>query len=379
MTARTRLYVATMAVVALPVFGAEARSLTPLYSFIDRADGGLPEAGPTLIAGDLFGTTNQGGDGNYGTVFEVNPQSGAETTIYSFKSGADGANPETGVVYKGDWLYGATYSGGGAGCMVIGCGTVFKINPKTGMETVLHSFTGLSDGSNPWSSILYKGGMLYGTTAGGGSSSHGVVFKIDPKTGAETAIYSFQGGTDGSYPFGLIFRGGTLYGTTYNGGAGAGTIFALSPVTGVETVAYSFKGGTDGQAAVGLVYKAGNLFGATSEGGASGYGTVFKFNLKTGIESPLYSFNGTTDGQGPGVLSYWAGNLIGTCRGGASSFGNLFKVNVATGIETVLHIFTDQDDGGYPNGALIDEAGTIYGTTNGGGAPGYGTVFKLSP
>jgi uncharacterized repeat protein (TIGR03803 family) len=102
-----------------------------------------------------------------------------------------------------------------------GAGVVFKIDPSSN-ESVLYNFTGGVDGANPYSGLLLDAaGHLYGTTSGGGAVNAGVVFKVSA-TGSETVLYSFTGGLNGANPYSglLAAPGGVLYGTTYGGGAG---------------------------------------------------------------------------------------------------------------------------------------------------------------
>jgi uncharacterized repeat protein (TIGR03803 family) len=146
---------------------------------------------------------------------------------------ADGAIPAAGLIAdrRGN-LYGTTLDGGSAA----GWGVVFKLSPG-GTETVLHAFTGGSDGANPQASLLGdRFGNLYGTTTRGGASVSGcnvgcgVVFKLSPAW-AETVLHAFTGGSDGALPLaGLTAdRSGNLYGTTYNGGPpGVGVVFELA-------------------------------------------------------------------------------------------------------------------------------------------------------
>ncbi|MGH6841232.1 MAG: choice-of-anchor tandem repeat GloVer-containing protein, partial [Methylocella sp.] len=168
-----------------------------------------------------------------------------ETVLYSFKGGSDGAGPNGGLIAdsKGN-LYGTTRHGGASGN-----GTVFKLSPG-GTETVLYTFTGGSDGALPSGGLIAdSSGNLYGVTASGGASSDGgVVFKLSP-SGTETVLYSFKGGSDGSNPYsGLIAdSGGNLYGTTELGGApgsgcggfGCGTVFKLTGTGFVPPVQFA--------------------------------------------------------------------------------------------------------------------------------------------
>src|ERR1700730_2392125 len=232
-----------------------------------------------------------------------------ETVLHSF-AGSDGSIPAAALIADSSGnLYGTTFYGGA------GCGGVVKLSPgakvSPGTETVLHSFTS-SDGENPEAGLIAdRAGNLYGTTVNGGpsgsgcggSSGNGVVFKLSP-IGTETMLHSFTGGTDGANPVDIgsliADRAGNLYGTTQNGGASnLGTVVKLYP-GGIETVLHSFAGGTDGaNPFAGLIAdSSGNLYGTTTGGGASGGGVVFKLS-PGGIETVLYSFTGGRDGAAP--------------------------------------------------------------------------------
>ena len=214
----------------------------------------------------------------------------------------------------------------------------------SGKERVLYSFKGGADGSSPYSGLIDVNGALYGT-AGGGVNDQGTVFKVST-SGTETVLYSFKGETDGSFPFGgLINVNGTLYGTTIYGGANslnccsisniAGTVFAVS-TSGAERVLYSFKGGTDGSFPYSsLTAIKGELYGTTEGGGANicsnlpaGCGTVFEVNT-AGTENMLYNL-GTDGGQLRGAdLIAVSRDLYGTTySGGVNGYGTVFRVSL---------------------------------------------------
>lgn len=168
---------------------------TVFYSFDNRnaPEDGYQPSGNLISdsAGNLYGTTQDGGsDGLYGTVYQITP-SGKETVLYSFYGDNDGENPYAGVVRDAAGnLYGTTQEGGNKGpCyngfFYSGCGTVFKISP-TGQETILLVFNA-ANGESPYGSLLLDSkGNLWGTAAGGGSQECaqdgcGVVFKLSPK------------------------------------------------------------------------------------------------------------------------------------------------------------------------------------------------------
>jgi len=191
---------------------------------------------------------------------------------------------------------------------------------------VLYSFTGGNDGANPVAGVVRdKAGNLYGTTFDGGASLLGVVFKLD-KTGKETVLHSFTGGTDGANPYGGVVRdaAGNLYGTTYyQGTLGDGTVFKLDK-TGKETLVYSFAGGGDGASPTAslVLDTTGNLYGTTFVGGAFGFGAVFKLDT-AGQETVQYSFTGGNDGAWPyaGLTRDAAGHLYGTALEGGTGCG----------------------------------------------------------
>jgi uncharacterized repeat protein (TIGR03803 family) len=217
---------------------------TVLLEFSKPKSGDFPDAG--LIrdaAGNLYGTTVHGGQaGNGGTVFKLDP-AGNETVLYSFRKETDGRLPEAPLIVDAAGnFYGTTMKGGSGKTH---SGTVFKLDPQ-GNETVLYSFTGGSDGGLPVSGLVMdSAGNLYGTTPWGGVNDCegvgcGVVFKVDP-AGHQTVLHAFTGGTDGWSPqAGLaIDANGNLYGTAIYGGnlgdcpklpgGGCGVVFKITP------------------------------------------------------------------------------------------------------------------------------------------------------
>ncbi|MGO4883215.1 MAG: choice-of-anchor tandem repeat GloVer-containing protein [Bryobacteraceae bacterium] len=289
---------------------------------------------------------------------------------------------------------------GGNGAFVA---TIAQIASNT--LTTLYSFSGGSDGANPNSSpvALGSGGVLYGTTTGGGTAGLGTVFSLTPPAAAggawtEAVLYSFQGApSDGGNPDSGVAIGenGVLYGTTHYGGPeNYGTVFSLTPPASpggawTKATVYNFQGGAnDGSfpyASV-VIAKNGALYGTTQAGGPSNAGTVFSLKPPASpggawTEAVLHSFTGGADGANPfaGVTRDSAGNLYGaTYNGGAANAGVVYKVDKA-GAETVLYSFAGEADGGNPFGGVIfDSAGNLYGTTSfGGTAAGGGVVYKL--
>ncbi len=363
---------------------AQAGTLSTLYVFKGGADASQPNAGVIDVAGILYGTSTMGGTANNGTVFSVNAATGAETVVYSFKGGTDGAVPRGSLIYENGVLYGTTSQGGEAGL-----GTVFAIDEATGTEKLLHSFTGGSDGSNPASSLLYRNGILYGTTPQGNPRGGGVLFKVDVKTRKEEVLHSFLGGSgsgDGYGPeAGVIRVGDVLYGTTSQGGGNSysGTVYGFNLRSHIETLLYSFTGkGDGGYPTAALIYRSGLLYGTASCYGSglpcssSLDGTVFTVAVSSGIETTLQEFNGNPlDGGTPiAGLVYAHGAVYGT----TSCFGNnssnvppvIYRIPVGERGEVVLYTFNDGECLGY--GSLAYADGTFYGATS------Y-RVFKFVP
>jgi uncharacterized repeat protein (TIGR03803 family) len=270
--------------------------------------------------------------------------------------------------------------------------------------TLLHSFTGDSDGGSPQAGLILSGNTLYGTTDFGGSSSNGIVFAINTDGTGFTNLHSFTA-SFGSYPFyanndganpldGLILSGNTLYGTTDSGGMyGDGTIFSINTNGMSFTNLYSFTAtsypgfpytNSDGGSPLGgLVLSDNTLYGTTKFGSSSGRGAVFAINTDGTGFTNLYSFIGT-GGSNPEAGLIVSGNtLYGTTfAGGSSGYGNVFRVNTDGLDFTNLHGFPSyyptNSDGANPQAGLILSGNTLYGTAEDGGSSDSGTVFAVN-
>lgn len=200
-----------------------------LHAFMGGGDGENPYEGLVRDeAGNLYGTTSRGGAANAGTVFKLAPD-GTETVLYAFMGGSDGALPVAGVIAdKAANLYGTTYGSASTNCGG-GCGTIFKL-ASDGTETVLHSFTGGSDGWAPEGGLIEdKAGNLNGSTELGGNHGRefGTIFKLDSDS-TKRVLHVCTGEGDCAYPDGdLIKDDGILFGTSAGGGARYGAVFKL--------------------------------------------------------------------------------------------------------------------------------------------------------
>jgi uncharacterized repeat protein (TIGR03803 family) len=384
------LLVASVAIAAA-AFGpatARAQTETALYSFKGGSDGAEPEG--ALIGdskGNAYGTTAGGGNSNCfsgcGVVFKVSRH--GETILHTFTGAPNDGDSPRGTLLrdKSGNLYGTTDEGGANDT-----GTVFKITPS-GTESILWSFgpPGSGDGAGPSGALARDAeGNLYGMSVGGGAFNLGTVFEITA-TGMELVLYSFQGETDGALPLDgpILYQTGNLYGTTSAGGNGYGTVFEFS-TSGKETVLHRFQGApTDGDFPTSsLVFdRRGNLLGTTRFGGTQKNGTVFALNPASGYEKLLYSFGSQAgDGISPfaGVTIASKGNLYGTTtNGGAGNAGTVYSL-APGGAETVVYEFGAKGDGINPyGGLLLDVEGNLHGTTLTGGKHGQGTIFRITP
>jgi uncharacterized repeat protein (TIGR03803 family) len=396
------------------VFGSAqslGQAITTLVSF-DNSHGANPVSG--LIAdpaGDLFGTTLNGGAHGEGTVFEITKTSAGyastPTVLYSFclqTQCTDGANPTSLIIDAAGNLFGTTYNGGNhiGGSGNLNFGTVFELKKHAGgnppyIFTVLVSFypqpsyVNQGEGAKPFGGLVLDADEnLFGTTTEETYGDYGTVFEI-PKTrtgyaSTPTTWWNFSN-YNGEFPYGsLIIYDGYLFGTTYEGTInGYGAVFSLSLNNGPSFAHVPFNERDGAYPYAGVITDAtGNLFGTTYNGGETGRGTVFKIaKTSTGYASTptvLHSFclqTKCTDGWNPrGGLIIYAGDLYGTTvMGGASGYGTVFVLTNTGGFGYLS--FNGTNIGAYPFGGVIAVDGDLFGTTYVGGAKGYGTVFEV--
>jgi len=400
---------------------SNAQTFTELRS-LNGTNGWRPESLAQGADGNLYGTTQWGGlyihekgviDPGDGTVFAMTPE-GELKTLYEFCSQinsngvcTDGQTPNSLVLAGNGNFYGTTFAGGTGGNIgaILQVGTIFEITPE-GTLTTLHNFCtqysgGLClDGSNPVAGLVQGvNGNFYGTTQGGGTSvglpaGGGTVFEMT--AGCKlTTLYNFcsqTNCTDGAVPSAslLLDSDGNFYGTTANGGAnsnpqrcvsGCGTIFKMTPAGEVTTL-YNFCSKAkcvDGwePAAALIVGPDGALYGTVAAGGDSDTegGIVFRFTLggKFSIVYAFCSLTNCVDGITPevGLTLGTDGNFYGTTRGGgAYGFGSVYEIT-SSGSLTTLYSFCPVVGcaGGQLPIAGVTQAtnGTFYGTVSAGG------------
>jgi uncharacterized repeat protein (TIGR03803 family) len=206
-----------------------------LYNFTGGADGNRPRSLLMDATGTIYGTASEGGANSEGVVFQLANSNGnwTETVLHSFGGDGDGTGSPYGALAKDPAgnLYGTTINGGEDGQ-----GSVFELSPSNGgwSAATLYSFTGGADGENPEDGVSLASGALYGTTSRGGASGGGTVFELTNPNGTwmETVLHSFSGGSDGSLPYArpIVDKSGTIFGTTVDGGKHArGVAYEITP------------------------------------------------------------------------------------------------------------------------------------------------------
>lgn len=378
-------------------------------------------------AGNLFGTAGAGAR-NGGIVFGLLHEAGSSGLKYKVLRNfcadldcADGANPGPLIIDSAGNLYGVARSGGAHNA-----GVFFELAPRGGTRwkyTVPYSFCGgpsggCADGGEPIGKLTYAGAEkgqpydgvspLYGGAWTGGKYAEGTMYSLGRVNGGWRAksIYDFckdPACPDGRDPDSLLPDGrGNLVGTTHYGGNAVdqygdtgGVAFRLTPSSihpnWDQTVLYRFcsqANCADGYDPSGIAVDiSGNVFGTTESGAlCSGTCGVIYEITSGGTESTLYRFcsqPNCTDGEFPDgpLLIGSDGSLFGTAyRGGEFGYGTLFKWS--SGTFEVRYAFCRQAncaDGANPAGGLLmDSSGSLFGTTEYGGAHNYGTVFRLT-
>ncbi len=415
------------------VRGAHAQTLTTIHSFSGpTADGEYPfptNQIPFDTRGALYGTAGGGGTSQFGVVYQLEPKSGGgylENILYNFSGGADGRQPSEGVVFDQNGnLFGTTAFGGNLQACGGGCGTVFELSPPAQSgghwtEKVLYTFQGSFDGQYPGQVILGANGVLFGTTASGGTPGvqcHGVnsrlkfgcgtVFTLTPpaKSGGswtKTIIHTFPASSaDGTGPSGeiTIDSAGNIYSTAGGGSSHNGIAWQLSPPSGngawTETILHEFTGGSDGGTPGGTLVAGPNgvFYGTASQSGTvNESGVVFQLSQSGGVwtEKVIHTFPASKgDGTTPAssVVIDASGNLYGTTDFGGSTScylgcGTVFKLAPPTGggswTETILHDLGNS--GQNPNESSVTiHNGLLVGLTFYLGSADLGSVFTLTP
>ena len=237
-------------------------TLSTLYQF---SQGGFPESGLSLGPdGAFYGAAELGGTNGVGSVFRITT-AGDFSTVYSFTGGGNGLRPKAALTLGSDGQFYGTTSEGGSGT---GSGTIFRISP-TGSYTLLHSFDLATSGNQPLGKLLQASdGNFYGTTTSFGANSAGTLYRLTP-AGVVTVLHAFRGNTtEGGNPAAGVIQGadGALYGTTAGGGSTAGGTVYRVTLAGAFSTLHTFRSGAPGENPRSplLLGRDGNFYGTAS-------------------------------------------------------------------------------------------------------------------
>ena len=385
-----------LSLLALPADAGAQPAFQLLHGFVDPARN--PVSAPVQASdGSLYGTTLDGGS-DFGAVYRID-SSGSFSVVHFFR-GDDGDDPYAELTPASDgFLYGTTVLGGEANA-----GTIFRIEPATGAVITVHSFaTTPPSGSFPYGRLTQgSDGFLYGTTAEGGVENLGAVYRLDPATGVVTSIHSFTTTAPSSWGprAGLTqASNGFLYGTTLGGGgamglSSSGTVYRLHPATGEVTTLHAFTWMGPGKPVnpspyAGLTQAGdGFLYGTTAFGGTHGTGSIYRLDPATDAVSTVYSFTAGEDGWVPfaGLTQASDGYLYGTTEhGGAANAGTVYRLDPATGAVTTVHSFPGTALGGGNPLAGVTRTPPASSTapplaaTQPPGEPSFGSIQRTAP
>ena len=357
--------------------GTSEAQFTDLLNF-NGTNGASPGGSLTLMGNKLFGVAYSGGAHDSGCVFSIDTNGNNYKDLLDF-NGTNGASPLATLVpsLSGKVLYGTTELGGAHhdGC-------IFSIDTNGNNYKDLFDFNG-SDGELIYSSLILSGGLLFGTTAQGGTNySSGTIFSIDTNGINFKSLFDFDV-TNGQFPVGsMTLIGNVLYGMTYLGGSsGDGTVYQI------DTNGSNFRSlinftGTNGSNPVSSLTLSGKTFyGMTSAGGAHDSGCIFSIDTDGSRFVDRFDFTGINGATPYSALTLSASGktLFGmTFLGGAHDSGCVFSIDT-NGSSYKILLNGNHVHGAKPLGykSLLLTGNVLYGMTSAGGTNNDGIIFKL--
>ncbi len=310
------------------------------------------------IDGMLYGTTSLGGTSNKGVLYMLNPMTGHDTVLLNFDGAVHGATPYGTLIQgKDGLLYGITSAGGDSSY-----GVLYSYDPvklKDSVRVTLNK--SITQGKNPYASLLQASdGFIYGVTSQGGLNKQGIIFRFNPETNNDTALFSFAINTA---PKGGLIQGtdGLLYGMTVHGGtSNAGTIYSYDPVKYKDSIRVNMDG-TKGEYPWGSLVQApsGKMYGLTYNDLVYNGGALFSFNPINNNDSVLMWLKPGTSGTGsnpygsPIIASNGLVYFL-TAHGAANGNGTLISYNPKTGKDTILVVFNASINGATASGNLLE-------------------------
>jgi uncharacterized repeat protein (TIGR03803 family) len=365
-------------ILCLAVGSANAQ-YTVLYSF-NGTQGAYPEGTLTLAGGKLYGTASTGGANDSGCIFSIDTNGTNYKDIYDFGATAiSPGTPEGGSLkIAGARIYGVTTFGGAGDS-----GCVYSIDTNgTGFRDLLDF--NVTNGANPYGSIVLDGAKLFGMTFDGNAVyESGNVYTIDTLGNNYKDLHDFTG-TEGGNPYGdVTVIGGQLFGLTDDGANSVGNIFSMD-TNGTNYIDRFDFNTSNGEYSNNLLTLSGTqFFGVNYEGGANGDGNVFSIDTAGTAFKDLLDFDGATSPYGMytdgDVILYNDSILYGmTYIGGGGDSGTIYSVDTNGNNYTEMHDFEGASfDGSLPVSDLLPVGNYLYGMTLAGGQDTYGTIFKI--
>jgi uncharacterized repeat protein (TIGR03803 family) len=261
---------------------------------------------------------------------------------------------------------------------VLACLFAVTLTARAGIFTDLHDFDDTTTNGALPIGLIVNDGVIYGATTQGGAFDLGMVFTMGTNGANFSSVHDFN---DGSSPNELLLAGGTLYGTTHFGGNAYGLIYSVNTSGSGYKVIYNFTNSPDAQFPWGgLTLGGATLYGTTSAGGTNNAGTIFKIDTNGQNYAVLYSLTNTPDGANPqGRLLLNGATLYGTTyAGGSNSLGTVFKISTNGTGYSVIYNFSNAPAATAPEVGLAFAGNTLYGITTGGGTASAGALFQLA-
>lgn len=345
---------------------------------------------PILYGSKLYGTFAFGGRRASGAIFEYDTITKTFRILNSLDRTNFGSNPQgelypvvdgtTGLVtFLGTAAYGGKYNSGSLYAYTLSTNAITKLY-DFGEYGSLFNIVNRNGGVQPGRSLIQASdGLIYGTTAYGGTFDAGVLYRYDLNSGSYTPLVSLTASYGNT---GLVEANGFLYGVEPFGGVNnSGSIYKYGITSSVFSVVHTFSG-TDGKQPDGtlMVASDGNIYATTISSSVAGEGAVlYKIDTTTDTFTDLVHFDAVTTGSyGSAKLFETDGKLYGLCRnGGTYDSGSIFVYDSASNAVEVIHYFGSGSDGAQPAGSMIRLGNSIYGTTRYGGSLGRGTMFRL--
>ncbi|MEO1714198.1 MAG: choice-of-anchor tandem repeat GloVer-containing protein, partial [Bacteroidota bacterium] len=364
-------------------FDLSTNTLTILYSLDDGNDEGDDPINPLLEIGTglFYGTADNGGANNDGVFFSYDLNTSTFTKLADFQAATNGEFPRGTLLYASNQkIYGTTEEGG-----TEDVGTIFEYDPMTSTLTSIHSFDE-DNGEEPISGLVEVGnGLLYGVTVRGGDNFDGIIYEYDINNSTFTNRATFDDDTNGEAPEGTLCltSDGQLYGAGSSGGSAFdGTLFSYSPGDSVIHLEVTFNAPDDVfKPEEPLLLASDGILYGLSEGFGFNPGHLYSYDPGTDTYNVLRTFTTASDGENPrGQLVEVGSALYGvTYDGGTFNNGVIFSYEPSTATYAVEHNFETSTGERPGDNLILTSDGLLMGTTTFGADFSRGSVYEFDP